>query len=176
MNVPISTVESDSQWVLTNHARSATCIMAMEVLVSSLPHLPCLYMTSFNNISFIFPAWILTLSLSRSENLSSHTSLVKGTWSYVKIVFWWLTITTVPCHTVTFTGLSRSLHGAIIFHRSGYRGVLSVLLLYIRGSRTVSDPRPRPRGQSRCVLRSAFWLDGLPLPALGSAVQRAMKE
>ena len=115
MNAPISTVESDSQWVLTNYARSATCIMATEVLVLSLSHLPCLHMTSFNNISFIFPAWILTLSLSRSENLSSHIYLVKGTWSYVKMVFWKLTITTVPCHTVMFTGLSRSLHGAKSF-------------------------------------------------------------
>ena len=176
MNVSVSTVEFNSQCVLTNHARSAACIMATEVLVLSRSLLPCLHFNSFNHISFPFPAWTLTIPLSRSENLSSHTYLVKGTWSYVKIVFWWLIITTVPCHTVMFTGLSRSLHGAIIFHRSGYRGVLSVLPLYIRGSRTVSDPRPRPRGQSRCVLCSVFWLDGLPLPGSGSAVQRAMKE
>ena len=32
-----------------------------------------------------------------------------------------------------------------ILHRSGYRGVLSVLLLYTRGSQTLSDPRPRSR-------------------------------
>ena len=105
-------MESDSQWVLTNHARSVTCIMATEVLVLSLSHLPCLHMTSFNNTSFIFPAWILTLSLSRSENLSSYTYLVKGPWSYVKTMFRWLTITTVPCHIAKFTRLSRSLHGA----------------------------------------------------------------
>ena len=38
-----------------------------------------------------------------------------------------------------------------ILHQSEYRGVLSVLSLYIRGSRTLSDPRPRSKGQSRCT-------------------------
>ena len=54
MNASISTVEFDSQCVLTNHARSAACIMAMEVLVLSRSLSPCLHLTLLT-ISFSVP-------------------------------------------------------------------------------------------------------------------------
>ena len=55
-----------------------------------------------------------TITITVRESIFTHLSC-EGNWFYVKIVFWWLTITTVPCHTVMFTGLSRSLHGAKSF-------------------------------------------------------------
>ena len=176
MNVLISTVESDSQCVLTNHARSAACIMATEVLVLSRSRLPCLHLTLLIISLFCFPHEFSQYHY-HGQKIYPHTPILwKELGSMSQYCLGWLTVTTTPCHTVLFTGLSRSLHGATIFHRLGYCSVMSVLLLYIRGSRTVFYPRPRPRGQSHCVLRPAFWLDGLPLPASGSAVQRAMKE
>ena len=62
MNVSISTVESHSQCVLTNHARSAACIMATEVLVLSRSLLPCLHLTLL----------IISFSVRDSDSVRIH--------------------------------------------------------------------------------------------------------
>ena len=114
MNALISTMESDSQWVLTQLANQRLILWLQRFLY-------CLFLTHRAFICFLltifllFPSWILTLSLSRSQRPSSHTYLEKGPWSNTKIMFWRLIIMTVPCHIAKFTRLSRSLHAAKSF-------------------------------------------------------------
>ena len=150
MNAPISTVESDSQWVLTKHATSATYIMATEVLVLSLSHSPCLHMISLT-IFLLFSCMnshTITITVRKSIfiHLSSEGPLVQRQDNVLMADYHDRTMSHCKIHkAITITSRCK------IFHRSGYCGVLSVLLLYTRGSRTLSDPRPRSRGQSRCV-------------------------
>ena len=150
MNVSISTVEFDSQCVLTNHARSAACIMAMEVLVMSLSLLPCIHLTLLT-ISFSVPCMnshniTITVRKSIFINLSREGPLVLCQDNVLMADYHDRTISQCKIHKAI-----RITSRCKIFHRSGYRGVLSMLLLYTRGSRTLSDPWPRSRSWSHCV-------------------------
>ena len=148
-NVSISIVESDSQWVLTN-TLNQWLVLWLRRFLYCLIHDCCAFMLFLLTIFLYFPSWILILSLSRSEDLFSYIYLAEGPWSNSKTMFWWLIITTIPCHIETHKAITITSRCKIL-HRSGNRGVLSMLSLYIRGSRTLSDPQPRSKGQSRCI-------------------------
>ena len=178
MDVLISTVGYDSHYVLTNHAKSAACVMTTGIHEYCLTLSAVPSFNSFEHVSF-------SISCRNIHKYHYHG------WEFiVTVAILWISLSPISqltfmmtdCHNLTMSYcivhrvITITITVPVLFHRSNHCGVMSVLLLHIRGSRTVSDTRLRPRGQSRCVSRSAFWLAGLPLLASDSAVQHAMKE
>ena len=89
MNVSISIVESDSQWVLT-HILSQWLVLWLRRFLYCLIHDCCAFMPFLLTIFLLFPfvnSHIFTITVK--ESVFTHL-LSRGTWSTPKTMLWWL--------------------------------------------------------------------------------------